>query len=446
MRRRTFVQSIAFGTALSPAPSGAGLKPKRSPGPIPLAADGFVTVFESPDPWNFRAYSPGLALLPGGRLVATLDVGGPGLRDKQGPESYRGRIFTSDDRGQTWIHRANVPMYHARPFAAGNAVYVLGHSGDLGIVKSNDNGETWSETSWLTEGERWHQAPCNVHYANGRIYLVMEKNTDTSLRGWEVSVLAPVVMAADVSADLTSRVAWTFSNALSYRDALEEAGPAHLIGVPFYTPGPTVPPDNEDRRYMAPPGWLETNVVQFVDPDHLWHDPEGRTFHLWMRAHTGSTNLAAIAKAVESEDKSSITVSLEKAPSGALMLFVPCPGGQMKFHILYDEQTKLFWLLSSQATDSMTRPDRLDGDRYNLPNNERHRLVVHFSKNCVDWCFAARVADSGAYKQARHYASMVIDGDDLHILSRSGDERAKSAHDGNLITFHTVRHFRDLVY
>ena len=41
---------------------------------------------------------------------------------------------------------------------------------------------------------------------------------------------------------------------------------------------------------------------------------------------------------------------------------------------------------------------------------------------------------------------MDIDGDDLVILSRSGDERAKSAHDGNLITFHRVKNFRDLVY
>ena len=57
-----------------------------------------------------------------------------------------------------------------------------------------------------------------------------------------------------------------------------------------------------------------------------------------------------------------------------------------------------------------------------------------------------RVADSGEYGQGRHYASMVIDGDDLHVLSRSGDYRAKSAHDGNLITFHSVRDFRKLVY
>lgn len=128
------------------------------------------------------------------------------------------------------------------------------------------------------------------------------------------------------------------------------------------------------------------------------------------------------------------------------MLYVPCPGGQMKFHILYDDVTSLFWLLSSQATDSMTRPESLPEDRFNLPNNERHRLVLHFSKNCVDWCFAGRVADSGADKQARHYASMSIDGDDLHVLSRSGDARAHGPHDGNLITFHTVNDFRALVY
>jgi hypothetical protein len=41
---------------------------------------------------------------------------------------------------------------------------------------------------------------------------------------------------------------------------------------------------------------------------------------------------------------------------------------------------------------------------------------------------------------------MVIDGQNLCVLSRSGDSRAKSAHDGNLITFHTVKDFRGLVY
>lgn len=198
-------------------------------------------------------------------------------------------------------------------------------------------------------------------------------------------------------------------------------------------------------RNCAPIGWLETNVVQFLDPDHYWHDPAGHTFHLWMRAHTGGTGYAALAKVVEQSD-GSMTTMLEQAPSGKQMLYVPCPGGQMKFHVLYDDQSRLYWLLSSQATDSMTRADRLPKDRFNLPNNERHRLQLHFSTNMIDWCFAGLVTMGPSPRQARHYASMIIDGNALHILSRSGDDRAANAHDGNMITFHTIQDFRRLAY
>ena len=481
MNRREFLAhtttlaAAAFGAqALSPSPVKAEEKP---PAPrVPLLANDYVVVWESPDPKEVYAYSPGICRLPTGRLVATMDRGGkgvakiPGLR--QGKTVLRGMIFTSDDRGRTWTHRADTPMVHARPFAAGNSVYVLGHSGDLTIVRSDDAGQTWSAPAKLTQGQGWHQAPCNVHYANGKVYLVMERNTDPKFKGWAVSVLAPVLMSAKVGDDLIRREAWTFASELSFRDAVAAAGKPHLLGVPFFPTGPTALNIPGDKRPMNPIGWLETNVVQFADPNHVWYDPSGRTFHLWMRAHTGTTNLACIAKVVEAQD-GRMTTSLQTAPSGEPMLYVPCPGGQMKFHILYDESSKLFWLLSSQSTDSMTRPDRLPANRFNLPNNERHRLALHFSKNCVDWCFAGlvalggdpstmlRVAPSGSASltapslsrglsrgdagQGRHYASMVVDGDDLHVLSRSGDARAKNAHDGDLITFHTVRRFRDLV-
>lgn len=118
----------------------------------------------------------------------------------------------------------------------------------------------------------------------------------------------------------------------------------------------------------------------------------------------------------------------------------------MRFHILYDEPSRLYWLLSSQSTDSMTRPELLGPERYGLPDNERHRLALHYSTNCVDWQMAGLVAVGESPKEARHYASMAVDGDDLVVLSRSGDKRAKSAHDTNLITFHRVVDFRELVY
>ncbi len=413
-------------------------------------ANDYVVLRRSSDPARIQVYSPGLARLSSGRLLATCDVATPADSTSKGAlldmrKRWTHEFYTSDDHGRTWALRGDAPMMHARPFEAGRCVYVLGQARDLTIVRSSDRGETWSAPARLTQGQSWHQAPCNVHYANGRVYLVMERVVDPDFKGWSVSVLAPVLLSAPVDADLTRRDSWTFSNELSFNEAIRQAGPPHLIGAPFFPYGRTVSGPG-DSRTMAPMGWLETNVVQFTDPDHVWFDPAGHTFHLWMRSHTGTSNLACIAKAVESQDRKNITVSLEHAPSGEPMLYVPCPGGHMKFHIVHDAKTRLFWLISTQSTDSMTRPERLPSERYNLPNNERHRLALHFSKNCVDWCFAGLIAVGGSPRQARHYASAVIDGDDLHVLSRSGDQRAATAHDGNMITFHTVRDFRKLVY
>ena len=412
--------------------------------PIRPLANDFVTVFKSPDPANIYCYTPGLARLSSGRLVATMDFGGKGWK-KTDP---RGHISTSDDHGKTWTPRGTFPFLHARPFAAGKSVYVLGQAGDLMIVRSDDNGVTWGEAAKLTDKEHWHQSACSVIYANGSVYLVMERRVTNNINSWPVGELAPVLLRAKIDSDLTKRESWTFASILSFHDTIPnlELDPAiDFFGVPFY---PAAYPKGSlpaPKRNSAPIGWLETNVVQIHDPNHYWYDSTGHTFHLFARAHTGGTGYAALAKVVENSD-GSMTTMLEKVPSGKTALFLPMPGGQMRFHILYDEPTKLYWLLSSQATDSMTRAEKLPEDRFNLPNNERHRLQLHFSKNMVDWCFAGLVAIGPTPRNSRHYASLLIDGDDLHILSRSGDENAKSAHDGNMITFHTVKNFRSLAY
>ena len=44
------------------------------------------------------------------------------------------------------------------------------------------------------------------------------------------------------------------------------------------------------------------------------------------------------------------------------------------------------------------------------------------------------------------YPAMAFDGNDLLVLSRSGDENAKNAHDANLLLLHRIRNFRGLVY
>jgi hypothetical protein len=419
-------------------------------------ADEYVAVCESPDPGSISCYSPGLARLQNGRLIATTDFGssdpnaftGPLYQRKGTGRSWQGKVFTSDDRGRTWQHRHNFPFMHARPFVAGKSLYVLGQGSELMIIRSDDGGRSWSETIRLTDSPRWHQAPCNVHYANECVYLVMEHRREDDVTTWPVSLNAPILMRANVQDDLTKRESWTFATEIAFRDTVPQ-DELDWFGVPFYDCPPPRGHTPSPGRNCAPLGWLETNVIQFVDPDHYWHDPEGKTYHLWMRAHTGGTGYACVAKVIEQGKEpgtGDMITMLETVPSGKKAVYVPCPGGQMKFHVLYDEVTKLYWLLSTQARDSMTRAELLPADRYNLPNNERRRLQLHFSRNMLDWCFAGLVAVGPAEVGSRNYASMIINEKDLHILSRSGDENASNAHDVNMITFHTVRDFRRLVY
>lgn len=404
-------------------------------------------VFRSPYPEDVYCYSPSICRLSGGRLAASFDLGGSGTARIAGPRSGRScddpagnicQVYLSDDGGANWRHAASFPMLHARIFEAGDKVYILGHAGKMQIAVSSDNGEHWSELFCLDDQAEWHQAPCAVDHRHGNVYLVME----IQVPGATWPGVMPVMMRGDCRADLTKRENWTFSDPLAFKDFTGTL-PAYN-GVPFYrtgdqkTPGPI-------HRFSGDPCVLESHVLRLYDADHTFYDPEDRTMMVMMRCHTGLTNIGCIVSCVEQPD-GTLAFRPLTTPGGAALSFINLPGGHMKFHILYDEVSRLYWMTSSQSTDSMTRLDRLPLDRYGLADNERHRLALYFSKNLFDWCFAGMVAVGKTPRCSRHYASMAIDGEDLLILSRSGDEKAFSAHNGNLITFHRVSDFRRLIY
>jgi hypothetical protein len=95
-------------------------------------------------------------------------------------------------------------------------------------------------------------------------------------------VQAPVLMRGRLDDDLTRRENWTFASTVVFRDIVK---PTDLdwFGVPLFESRFDEATFPAPGRAMAPIGCLETNVVQFTDPDQMWHDPTGRTFHLWSR-------------------------------------------------------------------------------------------------------------------------------------------------------------------
>lgn len=381
-------------------------------------------LWKSPDPQGLYCYSPFLAEGFDNRLILSFDISGPGLSAVSGPKSDSGdfngnqcRIFVSDDRGENWRETARLPMLHARVFKGGDSLWLIGHSGRLLISQSTDNGESWSEPAVLDDEYFWHQAPCSMDFRRGRIYLTME-HAPLRDKGWAGG--DPVLMSADLTADLTKRASWTFSNCMKFKEDIP-----HEKNLFCFTPGV----------------WLESNVVRIYDPDHRFYDPQDRTVLLFSRCavDVDNGNIAAVLKGTEADDGS---LKLELLTMNDFpLLYIPFPGGCMKFHIVYDEVSRLYWLIASrnESSNFLQNPKRYPG-----VGMERRQLELFYSRDLFDWCSAGMVAAGDCLTASRHYASLLIDGEDLLVASRSGDENGKNPHDTNLITLHRIKSFRNL--
>ena len=377
-----------------------------------------VVIAESPAPDSVFLYTPGIVEGFDGRLVVSVDYGGPGTSVLDGPRSDFGdyksgnqiRILLSDDEGKTWRETsARIPMMHEILFKAGKSLYMIGHSGRLLITRSDDNGETWSEPSVLCPEPRWHQscAPVDIH--DGKVTLVYEKWVSD---GHPWPGVGPVLLQAKVDDDLTEASSWKFSDLYNPDEDMEASRPS---GIPLTDPGKA--------------GILETNVIRVYDEKNPFYDPSGKSVVLMMRASVGIPDIGVMMRGVEKPDGSLAVEKLTK--NGREMFFAHIPGADLKFYVVYDPESRLYWLLHSQMDGRM---------------NYRRRLALSYSPDLLKWTFAGLVAVGPADNAARHYASMIIHGDDLLIVSRSGDEQARNSHDGNLVTFHRVKDFKDLIY
>ena len=374
----------------------------------PLAQD-YALVFHNPDP-EYYVEGPGLVRFEDGTLVAVVPVV---PREQWSEERRVGHsvvhILRSEDHGATWQPLADLPYYSAAPWRDGGALYLFANkpgegkkrNADLLLLRSEDQGRTWSEPVTLFKGYFW-----NCHTAmvqrDRHIYWAVDDMSFGMNRG-------PRLVAGDLSSDPMKPEAWRMSEA-----------------VPF----PGAPEALWNAKFAAQPSqYLEPNVIEV--------NGQLRVLCAVKIKRPSVAGLCAVLDATESGDKLGLTFTR----------FSAMPGGQLKFCILRDDVSKMFWATANLAADSEDtfgwgKADDERG-RYKAVASDRRFLMLQYSLDGLNWFPAGCVAQARKLSQSFMYARPVIDGDDLAIIARASIH-APNQHDADCATFHRVRDFRRL--
>lgn len=311
-------------------------------------------------------------------------------------------LSRSFDGGLTWEQLPSMPHEDATPFYHDGAFYMFLPGGTFRLVRSEDQGQSWSQPVEIIKTEEWN---CSTGMAvkDNRLY-------------WGIGNTSAI--CGDLSMDLMDPKAWRKSNRVGFPKA-----PGRLRSNLY-------PPDAGTWPVQwGGDLWLEPNVVNVNG--HL---------RLLLRCVIDEYSTASICGVCDLTDDGK-QMQLEFTQFAAL------PGAQNKFFIMYDEVTRLFWMLSNMPTDSQgffaDREELLKIGYHGGPGNERRILMLYYSRDALNWFQAGCAAMWPSPIQAFMYPSAAIQGDDIVFASRTSSE-AQNQHDADLVTFHRIPNFRAL--
>jgi len=357
--------------------------------------DGCGLVRLRPEEW--------LAVVPVTPRVSRFD---PERLGEERALNSRVHIVRSRDGGSTWDVVASLPYYTATPWVHDGAVYLFANKGgrryrndDLLLLRSGDDGASWSDPSTLFRGHYWNCHTSMVQ-REGRIYWATD---DLSLGENE---RGPCVIVGDLSVDPMDPAAWRKSNSVPYQGV-----PDQLINPAF-----------ADR----PSRYLEPNVLNVAG--------RLRVVATVKPKRQSTTGLCAVLDV--QDDGRDIDLEFTQ--------YHPMPGGQLKFDIVWDEVSRLFWATLNLAADGQDAMGWMGegGGRF-LGGNDRRFLMLYYGIDGLNWFPAGCVARASGLSQSFMYPKHVLDGEDLVVISRTSIE-APNRHDADYATFHRVRNFRDL--
>ena len=377
----------------------------------PLAQD-YTVVFHNPDAEQY-VEGPGLVRLKDGVLVAVVPVvpRNEWSAARRATQS-RTHVLRSGDGGKTWSQTSELPYYSAVPWLHEDALYLFANKGgtksrndDLLLLKSADGGKTWSEPVTLFVGHFWN-CHTGMVQRDGKLYWALDDLALGNKRG-------PRVLAGDLSGDPMKPSAWRLSE------------PVPFPGVPEAMTNPKF--DKLTSQYLEP------NVIELHG--------KLRVLATVKPKRQSTAGLAAVFDVSDTDGK----LDLKFAQ------FYPMPGGQLKFCVIWDEVSKMFWATANLVVDGQGAFDwfRAGEKRGNvryasgLGGNDRRFLMLQYSVDGLNWFQAGCVAQAAKISQSFMYARPVIDGDDLAIIARSSIH-APNQHDADYATFHRVKNFRSL--
>ncbi|MBI1368754.1 MAG: hypothetical protein GC162_08900 [Planctomycetes bacterium] len=402
----------AVGLSTHAAPTARADEP-AAPAPAnraQLLAPDYSLVHKRDNP---RTYVEGCGLitLSGGDIVAVVPVVPRGGVPKQGPTAIH--IVRSADGGATWEPLSELPYYSAAPFVHDGALYLIlftmgtrYRNDDVMITKSTDGGKTWAPPARIFEGHYWNCHTAMVEH-NGRLHWAIDDliNGSTSHR-------SPRAVVCDLAADPMNAASWRMSNLIPF-PGMTEAWQNTSITVKGWT----------DH-------WLESNIIKVGDRLRM-------TATVKIRSQTTS-NIAAVFDL--DDDGKDLKLSFTQ--------FFSMPGGHLKFTILRDEPSGLFWATSNWCIDSQETHDWYEKSRKaneftGHGGNDRRLLMLMYSIDAMNWFPAGCIALAPRVRQSFMYPRPVIAGDDILVIARSSVD-APNQHDADCATFHRVRDFRRL--
>ncbi len=376
----------------------------------PLVQDYWIAT-RVPETGRYYIHDPGIVRLPSGGLLVAAPCLERATDDWHGVRSWQTFLSRSLDGGKTWTPLPTLPYSDATPFVHEGVTYMFVQPAkweNVSLVKSLDEGETWSQPVLLFQGSYWNCHTGMVIHQN-RLYWALNSG------GYQGGT---VVIAGDLGQDLLSSSAWRMSS-----EAPKPSTPREVVRGMY----PVMLPEWEQ---WPDDSWLEPNVVLVQG--------QIRVMSRTVLDGYATAGLAAVCDLSEDGGKMDLRFTQ----------FYPMPGGQNKFFILHDEKSGLFWMTANLPADSQGVVFQWDRIRENKrfaggPGNDRRFLMLSYSVDALNWFPAGCIANTRDPHQSFMYPAALVDGEDLVVLSRTS-VNGRDQHDADLATVHRVRGFRDL--